>query len=167
MKIRTLIYIVILLLIVNVAALVTIVVNRVSPDRQFRPRVTEPGEPPQFKFSAKERQQMELSRKVIDSTVAPIMGQIQETRHRLFDELNAEQPDTLKVYVLIDEIATLQSAIHKRLVDRFIIDREYLSPEQRAKMLRFIEERSQGEQRGRWGFGMRRGGPGPGPDGDR
>ncbi len=163
MKIRTLIYVVILLLVVNVAALVTIVINRVKPEPPagFGPGIRD-GEPPAAVFTPEERKKLEQSRYWLDSTVAPVMEQMRQSRKQLFDELSVAEPDTLKVFALVDEIAQLQFSAQRRLVERFIADRGVLSPEQRARLLRMIEERGRGPMPGRFGEG-RRGKSRPGP----
>ncbi|MGB5105867.1 MAG: periplasmic heavy metal sensor [Candidatus Zixiibacteriota bacterium] len=155
MKIRTLIYVIILLLVVNVAAISTIVYYRVAaPGEPGRSRFDRRDVPPDFdmpKFSAEERMTMERSRKEMDSLVMPMVQQINGTRGKLLAELNSDNPDTSKVYQLIGEIGALQSAIQKQMVGHFLSDRESLRPEQRKRLLKMIEEHTRWRERGRFG----------------
>lgn len=155
MKIRTLIYIVILLLTVNVAAICTIVYNRVaSPRPEMRmpfggPDGPPPGEMPQL--SAEERELMEKSRRQVDSVITPIIAKIDNFRRDLIEELKNDNPDTTKAYQLIAEIGVLQSAIQKHMVSQILNDRSSLRPEQRKRLLKMIEERTRWQERGRLG----------------
>lgn len=155
MKIRTLIYVIILLLLVNVAAISTIVYYRVAAPREsMRPRFERPDEPPRFemlKFSEEERMAMMQSRREMDSLVEPIVKDVNRARSRLLDELKSDNPDTSKVYELIGEIGALQSAIQKHMVGHFLSDRESLRPEQRQRLLKMIEEHTRWQERGRFG----------------
>ncbi len=155
MKIRTLIYVVILLLVVNVASISTIVYYRVAAPREpwenrFVPR-NDPGRFELPKLSPAERMAMESTRREVDSLVMPIIEKMNSQRGVLLEELNSENPDTTKVYQLITEIGVLQSAIQKQMVAQFLNDRDSLRPEQRKRLLKMIEERSRWQERGRFG----------------
>lgn len=151
MKIRTLVYLVILLLVVNVAAISTIVYYRISAPRgEMRmPFGPEDGPPPgeMPKLSSEERKMMERSRQQADSLITPIAEKMSVHRRALLDELKNDKPDTNRVYQLIGEIGVLQSAIQKQMVAQFLNDRDSLRPEQRARLLKMIEERSRWQER--------------------
>ena len=154
MKIRTLIYIVILLLAVNVASISTIVYNRLmSPGIEERmpfggPMGPPPGEMP--KLTKEERQFMEQSRRQVDSVIAPIVTKMDDYRRELIEELKNDNPDTSKAYHLIAEIGVLQSAMQKHMVSQILNDRSSLRPEQRKRLLKMIEERTRWQERGRF-----------------
>ncbi len=151
MKIRTLVYLVILLLVVNVAAISTIVYYRISAPRgEMRmPFGPEDGPPPADmpKLSSQERMIMEKSRQQADSLITPLAEKMSGYRRDLLDELKNDKPDTSRVYQLIGEIGVLQSAIQKQMVAQFLNDRDSLRPEQRARLLKMIEERSRWQER--------------------
>lgn len=155
MKIRTLIYLVILLLTVNVAAICTMVYNRMaSPRQEMRmplggPDGPPPGEMP--KLSAEEREVIENSRRQIDSVVSPIIAKIEDQRRELMEELKNDNPDTTRAYQLITEIGVLQSAIHKHMVGQILNDRSSLRPEQRKRFLKMIEDRLGWQERRKFG----------------
>lgn len=154
MKIRTLIYVIILLLVVNVAAISTMVYYRMTPPKgpwergDFRRSGPPEFEPP--KLSASERMAIEQSRQQLDSLIEPIVGKIQTARGQLLEELKKDNPDTTKVYQLIGDIGALQSAIQKQMVGQFLSDGGLLRPEQRKRLLRMIEDRTHWQERGRF-----------------
>ena len=154
MKIRTLIYVIILLLVVNVAAISTMVYYRMTPpqapwgERDMRRNGPPDFEPP--KLSASERMAIEQSRQRLDSLIEPILGNIQTARGQLMEELKKDDPDTTKVYQLIGDIGALQSAIQKQMVGQFLSNGGSLRPEQRKRLLRMIEDRTQWQERGRF-----------------
>ncbi len=155
MKIRTLVYLVILLLVVNVAAISTIVYYRMSAPRgEMRmPFGHEDGPPPADmpKLSSQERKMMERSRLQADSVIAPLAEKMSIFRRDLLEELRNDEPDTNRVYQLIGEIGVLQSAIQKQMVAQFLNDRDSLRPDQRARLLKMIEERSRWQERRQMG----------------
>lgn len=151
MKIRTLVYLIILLLVVNVAAISTIVYHRVTGSRgEMRmPFDHEDGPPPSDmpRLSLEERMAIERSRQQVDSLVTPLAESVNALRGKLLDELKNDSPDTNRVYQLISEIGALQSAIQKQMVAQFLNDRDSLRPEQRKRLLKMIEERSRWQER--------------------
>ncbi len=155
MKIRTLVYLVILLLAVNVAAISTIIYYRVSaPSGEMRMPFGHgdgppPGEMP--KLSKEEMKMMIESRKQVDSMVAPFVDEMSTHRRELMDELKSDDPDTARVFQLIEKIGVLQSAIQKQMVEQFLNDRDSFRPEQRARLLKMIEERSRWQERRQMG----------------
>ncbi len=142
MTIRTLIYLVILLLVVNVAALVTMIYNRVnSEDRPPRfpeaPSAEEGLLPP----TEQEVRVIRDARVRFDSTIAPRLAEMREVRETIFEELRADNPDTAKVFAKLTDLGALQSVIQKQLIQRFLDDRDEMRPEQRRRFLKMIEER--------------------------
>lgn len=155
MKIRTLVYLVILLLAVNVAAISTIIYYRVTAPRgEMRmPFGAGDGPPPgdMPKLSKEEMKMMIESRKQVDSMVAPFVDEMSTHRRELIEVLKDDDPDTVRVYKLIEEIGVLQSAIQKQMVAQFLKDRDSLRPEQRERLLKMIEERSRWQDRKHFG----------------
>jgi uncharacterized membrane protein len=155
MKVRTLVYLVIVLILINVAALATIVIQRVN--RFDRPRGfdnyrgSERTSPPDFQLSDEERQAMERARADFAENVKPIVDSLSNVRRALFDELKLEKPDSAIVNEEIETLGALQTRIQKRMINRFLSDRDIMKPEHRERFLQMIEQRTRG---GRfWGEG--------------
>ncbi|MBK7093085.1 MAG: periplasmic heavy metal sensor [bacterium] len=151
MKIRTLVYLVILLLAVNVAAISTIIYYRVSAPRGEMRMPFVPGDgPPPGEMPNLSKEEMKImieSRKQVDSMVAPFVDEMSIHRRELMDELKSDDPDTARVFQLIEKIGVLQGAIQKQMVEQFLNDRDSFRPEQRARLLKMIEERSRWQER--------------------
>jgi Spy/CpxP family protein refolding chaperone len=163
MNVRTLTWIVVVLIVINVAALGTISFQRFAP----RPFV---GEPPELagpgvgmmrrlKLSKEQREILFQSRLATDSLLSPIFLRMGENRRMLFSELRNENPDTVIINNLMQEIAANQAMIERKLIDNFLRDSKTLQPEQRETLLRLIEERTMGNEgrRGPAGLGFGRG----------
>lgn len=151
MKIRTLVYLVILLLAVNVAAISTIIYYRVSAaSSEMRMPFGHGDGPPPGEMPRLSKEEMKImieSRKQVDSMVAPFVDEMSIHRRDLMDELKSDDPDTARVFQLIEKIGVLQSAIQKQMVEQFLNDRDSFRPEQRARLLKMIEERSRWQER--------------------
>lgn len=146
MKERTLIYLVVVLVVVNVAALGTIIYQRLANPilGAFGPRPTEfdPGIIRDLRLSPEQRQEMVTSHRMVDSLVSPLHDEIQQKRQELFTEMESEQPDTLLVNQLITDIGTLQVSVQKTLVHNFMNASKTLTPDQRKAFLRLMDART-------------------------
>lgn len=150
MNVRALVWIVIVLIVVNIAALGTIVYQRFH----YRPWI---GEPPglaepgmrmarKLKLTREQRQSLFQSRRATDSLLAPLFQTIGERRRMLIDELRGESPDTSMINGLLNEIGVQQTVIARTRIDNFLRDSHSLQPEQRDMLLRLIEERILGNE---------------------
>ncbi len=174
MKERTLTYLVIVLVVINVAALGTIIYQRVSgpfwrPDRgddMMSPQDV----PGNLSLRPEQRQFLRDSRHRMDSLMTPIQAEIGKKRLELMSEMDSNRPDTIKIDQLVTEIGVLQVQIEKTMVHNFIEDSKSFSPEQREWFLRKIRQRAKWQDKPM--TGPRQGpeqtpGQGFGPDGDR
>ncbi len=164
MKIKTLVYLVIALILINVAALATIAYQKFSrPDRseffdKFRRgnRTPEDMPPPDFRLTDEEREAMARARDNFEENVRPLLDSLADVRKALFVELRLDEPDSAIVNSMIEEQGVLQTKIQKRLVNRFLADRDLIEPKHREGLLRIIEQRSRGSHfwgRGKFGGG--------------
>lgn len=145
MKIRTLIYITLLLLIVNVAALVTIIAQRSGYSFDHPPREEARRFPkPEKIFSEAEREQFRQRMSIFEEEIVPLRSALQDQRRELFESLKQTEPDTNQIYIRIEEIGRLQTEIQKKLISRTLLEGPVLGPERRALLLRALEERAQG-----------------------
>ncbi len=84
-----------------------------------------------------------------------------EARQQLAELLRAPEPDEGAIMAKVDEISTLQGQLEKALVGRLLKASSVLTPEERARLMRFVGYR--GIPRGRAGErDPYAGGPGPG-----
>lgn len=165
MKVRTLVYIVIALILVNVAALATIVIQRVNQDD--RPRVWEKfkdrdrGFAGNFKLSDEERAALDRAKADFEESMKPVLDSLHMVRMTLFEELKLDEPDSSIINDAIEDQGHLQTRIQKRLIKHFLANRELLRPEHRDRFLQMIEQRTRGDHfwgRSRFGGeGYRRG----------
>jgi uncharacterized membrane protein len=170
MKERALIYLVVVLVVINVAALGTIIYQRVAgpfwkPDR-IHDLMAAPDMPGGFRLSPDQRQALRESRRCVDSLMTPIHSEIGKRRQELLSEMDNVQPDTIRINQLVTEIGALQVQIEKTLIYRLIEDSKTFSPEQRAVFLRMINQRAKWQDKPMMGPEQRFG-RGGGGDRDR
>jgi Spy/CpxP family protein refolding chaperone len=169
MKERTLIYLVIVLVVINVAALSTIIYQRFSSPfwGAVRPRPAmgiEPGMLKGLRLTADQREAMKASRDRLDSLTAPLQAEIHKRRRELLAEMDGDRPDTALIGRLVTDIGALQVEIEKAMIHTLLHDGRELRPEQRRVFLRLIEMRAGGLERPMFepgkGFGRNREGAG-------
>jgi Spy/CpxP family protein refolding chaperone len=164
MKKNLIILFLVLLTIVNVAALATIAYHRFQPKGHFPPE----GRPPDMhkdfiqqelglnEKQAKEfRAHFERGRKETE----PILDSIEVKRMALMDELSANEPDKDRLNRLAEEIGSLQAELQKKMIVHLLEGKSLLTPEQQKKLFSLFKEvrGREGEFRGPGGM--------PGPPG--
>ncbi|GEM_PF-1846842 len=146
MRERALIYLVVVLVVINVAALGTIIYQRVVNPFWGGGPSEEVGTPPEFakdfRLDPTQREALRESRRRIDSLVAPIQAEIGQKRQELLEEMDSDQPDVMKIDRLLAEIGTLQTSIEKTFVHGFIDDSKIFTPDQRNRFLKVINRRT-------------------------
>ncbi len=158
MRERTLTYLIIVLVVINVAALGTIIYQRVAgpfwrPDRgdgMMSPQDL----PGNLSLRPEQRQFLRDSRHRMDSLMTPIHEEIGRKRLELMSAMNSNQPDTVKIDQLVTEIGALQVQIEKTMVHNFIEDSKSFSPEQRDWFLRKIRQRAKWQDKPMMGPGQ-------------
>jgi Spy/CpxP family protein refolding chaperone len=108
-------------------------------------------------------ERLRASRDSLRQELTPQNDQLDELRGKLFEEISKDNPDREVVDKLVEQMGSVQTEIHKRVVNRLLEDGAVLKPEQRRFLLRMLEERSM-QQRGpdpdHWRRMGRRGMPG-------
>ena len=151
MKERTLIYLVVVLVVINLAALGTIIYQRFAgPEWGLqRPKMMTDADPAMLKglrLTSEQRDMMKESRRRIDSLLAPLHEQIRTKQQELYAEMENDPPDTTLIYNLISEIGMLQATVQKTMIGNFLSDGKTLQPEQRRALIKLIEMRAKRQE---------------------
>lgn len=169
MNVKTLVYLVVVLLVINIAAIGTIIYERVScpvlpfapmmrPDPDNMPDSWQPGQG--FGLRSEQMQKLRQSGDSLRTVLAPETEKLDELRGQLFAEFGKDEPNRELIHQLVEEMGRIQTGIHQRVVDNILKDGALLDPEQREFLLRMLEQRSF-QQRGpnpdRWRRPGRRG----------
>ena len=150
MKIRTLVFVVAVLIVINIAALATMAFYRISsPDRRpwhddFTPRPDRT--PLALGRSAEQRRDFRQSIDDLREILEPARTQLLEKRQLLLEEIGEPVPDTILIYSLIEEVGAIQTVIHRKVVDNILENGTILTPEQRLRLIRMIEHDSWGRE---------------------
>jgi Spy/CpxP family protein refolding chaperone len=161
MKERALIYLVVVLVVINVAALGTIIYQRVTGPFWMHERpegmMTPSDMPREFKLQPDQRRAMRESRLCVDSLIAPIHSQIAQKRQELLSEMDSGQPDSIRIDQILTEIGALQVQVEKTMIRHLLEDSKNFSPEQRSAFLRMINQRAKWQDRPMMGPGQEMG----------
>jgi Spy/CpxP family protein refolding chaperone len=164
MKKNLIILFLVLLTIVNVAALATIAYHRFYPRGHFPPE----GPPPdmhknfiqqELGLNEKQAKEFEAHFEKVRKETEPILDSLEVKRVKLMDELAADEPDKDKLNRLAEEIGSLQAELQKKMIVHLLEGRSLLTPEQQKKLFSLFKERRGGEGEFRGPGGM------PGPPG--
>jgi uncharacterized membrane protein len=152
MKERALIYLVVVLVVINVAALGTIIYQRLAdPDwGALRPKAMMEADPAilkRLRLAPEQREMMRESRHRVDSLVTPVQTEIHRKQQELYSEMDSDRPDTALINNLIGEIGALQVTIQKTMVHNFLDDSRNITPDQRRAFLKLIEMRARSRER--------------------
>ena len=166
MKERALIYLVVVLVVINIAALGTIIYQRMVGPFWMHDRsddmMAPPDMPREFKLQPAQRRALRESRHRVDSLLIPIHSEMAKRRQELLSEMDSGQPDTIRIDQLVTEIGALQVQIEKTLIHHLLEDSKSFSPEQRNAFLRMINQRAKWQDKPMMGPGQ-----GFGPGGNR
>ncbi len=146
MKRKLLILGVIILVIVNISALITIFHNyRLGPPKRL------PGPPGSFDslrhelaLSDSQIVKLRARRAAFEKQIDEIRLILRKKREALVEELRSTEPDSGRIDQLVEEIGELQTELEKRAIRSILQGKEVLTPEQREKLLRMFEHRLQG-----------------------
>lgn len=150
MNVKTLVWLVVILAVVNIAALGTIVYERMTAPshRMFRPGQGEQFEGPEgpmrkmLNLTPEQMEVLKASRDSLASQMRAYHEELNAKRQELFTEMGKADPDTQLVYRLVDEIGQIQTIMQKQVVGNMLKDGAILDPHQREMLLRSIERRS-------------------------
>lgn len=146
MKKKLLILGVIILVIINISALITIFHNR-----RFRPPERPSGPPRSLDFlrhelalSDSQIAQLQAQRATFDKQIDEFRLKLQKKREALVEELRSDEPDSGRIDQLVEEIGELQIELEKKAIRGILQGKAILTPEQREKLLQMFEHRLQG-----------------------
>lgn len=145
MKKNLVILFLILLTIINVAALATIAYHRLHSKRLFRPM----GRPDrgmsfikqELDLNEEQVKEFEAQAKRFKIETEPIRDSLRAKRRDLMDEVAAEQPSMDKLDKLTEEIGALQAALQKKTIMHLLKEKSFLTPEQQQKFFSLLKER--------------------------
>ena len=145
MKKNLVILLLILLTIVNVAALATIAYHRLESKRRFRPM----GRPDmhmniikqELDLSEEQIKEFESQAKRFKEETEPILDSLRAKRKDLMNEIATEEPNRDKLDKLTEEIGALQAALHKKTIVHLLEEKSLLTPEQQQKFFSLLKER--------------------------
>jgi uncharacterized membrane protein len=158
MKERTLTYLVVVLVVINVAALGTIIYQRLASPFWGRGHSEAMGIPPELskglRLNPTQREALMESRQRVDSLISPIHAEIGQKRQELLKEMDSSQPDTAQIDRLVTEIGALQVTIEKTMIHSFLENSKTFSPEQRDAFLKMINKRAKWQDKPMMGPGQ-------------
>jgi len=161
MKKNLAILLLILLTVVNVAALATIAYHRFHFKRHFPP-VGRSGRHMDFvkqelDLNEEQVKEFESQDKRFREETKPILDSLGAKRKDLMDEIAAEEPNVEKLDKLAEEIGVLEVALKKKTTMYLLKRKSFLTPEQQQKFFSLFKEgrdrmkmlRNRGERIGR------------------
>ena len=148
---KTLILLLVVSLVVNVAAVVTFSYywwnERDSAEERIRRRVArDPDVRPdllrrRLDLSREQAEGISREREMMMREMAPLREKSSRLRRDLMALLEAEEVNRAKADSLLHEIAALQTEVERRVFEHLAEMRELLTPEQRKHLLRMLERR--------------------------
>jgi Spy/CpxP family protein refolding chaperone len=134
----------ILLTVVNVAALATIAYHRVHAKRPFLP-MGRPDERRNFlrqELGLSEQQAKEFQTHVerFRTEMGPIHDSIRIMRAELMSELSRQEPDAARLNQLAEEIGALEVDLKKKSITHMLEGKALLTPEQQKKFFSHFRE---------------------------
>ena len=144
MKKNLVIFLLVVLTIINVAALVTIAYNRWHPKRHFslrdRPDMHKNFLKQELDLTEEQIEQFEAHMREFRIEAEPILDSLRQMRRSILNEISADEPNIEKLDELAEEIGTLEIVLKKKLITHFIKGKSFLTPEQQKRFFsRFME----------------------------
>lgn len=134
----------VLLTIINIAALTTIAYHRFHPKRPFHPgdRPDSPGSFIKRELGLNEEQakEFEVQAKRFEEEIKPIRDSLEAKRIDLMNEIMAEKPSLDKLSQLSEEIGALHVKLEKRTSMHLLKGKSLLTPEQQKKFFSLFKE---------------------------
>ena len=145
MKKNLVILLLILLTVVNVAALATIAYHRFHYKTHF-PSIDRLGKHMEFikkelDLNEEQIKEFEAQREKLKIETEPILDSIRAQRKELMDEIAAEKPNVEKLDKLAEEIGALETTLKKKTTAHLLQGKAILTPEQQKKFFSLFKER--------------------------
>ena len=144
MKNKLVVLFLVLLTIINIAALTTIAYHRFHPKRPFHP-TNRPDTPESFikrelGLSEEQAKEFESQAKRFEEEIKPIRDSLEAKRIDLMNEIMAEKPSLDKLNQLSEEIGALHVKLEKRTSMHLLKGKSLLTPEQQTKFFSLFKE---------------------------
>lgn len=153
MKKNPAILLLVLLTIINIAALATFTYHRFYPRMPFpltgQPAMNQPEPPKDFMqreldLNPEQAKKFESHFEKFRTETRPIIDSLSNKRMELTQEMAGEPLDTAKLNQLVEEISALESRLQKRVISHMLETKAFLNPDQQKKFfLLFKEARDQ------------------------
>jgi Spy/CpxP family protein refolding chaperone len=153
---KTLTYLVVILMVVNIAALGTILYERATrpePIPGWDPAVRPPWrethdadrqahswrELRRLNLTEDQRRHLHESRQELMTSVADLHDSVQSLRIDLLERMSDQKPDSTAVFSMVTEIGDLQTEIQRRVAAHILRDGDILEPQQRRLLIRMLQ----------------------------
>jgi Spy/CpxP family protein refolding chaperone len=144
MKKSSIILFLVLLTIVNIAALATIGYHRFHPRKPFppeiRPDMHKDFVKRELELSEEQAEQFEAHVEKLKTEMEPILDSLRSKRKDLMNEILAEEPNKDKLNRLSEEIGALHVQLGKKTTAHMLKAKSFLTPEQQKKFFSLFEE---------------------------
>ena len=151
-KNKVMIYGLVFLIAINIAALLTFAYNRwhvrEKSSQALDPARTIDSVRKELNLTLQQAHKMIDHRNSYQQQIKPEILKIQEKKRQLFDELRSEKPDQSRINSFIDEISLLQAEIQKKAVKNFLKEKSILDKNQQKHYFSICEQHVCGQGKG-------------------
>ena len=144
MKKKSIIWGVILLTAINVAALTTRAYNHWDRDDSSRREDRREGRrsswEDRFDLSASQSEQMKVQHEVLVEKIRPLRDVMQGKRDHFYELIMVTAPDRAAIDRVQDEMDSLQADIKRLVIDNMLAQKEILTPEQQSQFFNMIKK---------------------------
>ena len=150
---NTLIWVIIILLAINVATITTIIIFMTSHGK-FPPPVMERGKPASFfnkelGLSPMQKKNFDLIHSKFSEKSLGIIQELDSLRYEMMNELSNEEPDSLKLDKIAEEIGLGHAKLKKETINHFLLMRKTCDGgEQRKALSRIYRSMQEPPERG-------------------
>jgi Spy/CpxP family protein refolding chaperone len=136
-KYRYIAWVLIILIVINVAALVSFFLfNQSPPAESCCPEPTEKGRffSTELGLSAGQTEKVSVINQNYKNEAEPIVAAIKKSRNAILSELEEEQPDTALLNRLSEELSVLQKNIQRENIKQYLELKKVCNPEQAHRL---------------------------------
>ena len=143
MKKKLIIWGVVLLTAINVAALTTSAYNHLGRDDSSRREHRREGRSSWEEWlglSASQSEQMKVQHEVLVEKIRPLRDVMQGKRDHFYELVMVTAPDRAAIDRVQDEMDSLQADIKRLVIDNMLAQKEILTPEQQSQFFNLIKK---------------------------
>lgn len=143
MKKKLIIWGVVLLTAINVAALTTSAYNHLGRDDSSRREHRREGRSSWEEWlglSASQSEQMKVQHEVLVEKIRPLRDVMQGKRDHFYELVMVTAPDRAAIDRVQDEMDSLQADIKRLVIDNMLAQKEILTPEQQSQFFNMIKK---------------------------